>query len=430
VDERIFDWSQRTFNWPLGEYLTLIPTLRAARRALGPASDRVRSARSRVYFDEASMRSRGKLRLGMHDRGEEFIFADGSIHEGDLSGHKRHLPLHVKVIRRREMRIRGGETFDATSSHHLWPGLHFREELYVYMHIDRLIVEPGAALYVRGNVFVLACDMLVLKTVGEDEAAFADPVFDIRILGTDHPAFGQARPLPARDGAPGFDGEHGANRTPPSVRPSIFGPVGDTSVKPAPGGCGGDGGDGGDGTHGQNGGMAMLADIRLKSMRGFSPRQQVRIFSQAGQGRPGGAGGAGGAGGDGGSAPEWPGAGGAGGRGGDGGHGGHGGLSGHIFLTIPVGAGGTIEPCSMDSLGGPAGRGGAGGAPGRGGAKTDPRAPGSPCATDGRPGAPGRDGRAGRPRKGARIYISADDEQAEPCLHRTLERGRERNHEP
>ncbi|WP_284046875.1 hypothetical protein [Halomonas llamarensis] len=404
MEEISFDWTADDFVWPYGTYLTQIPTLEAARRALGPVSQTVRQARSRLYWRDGEIRNRGRLRLGMHDRGEEYVFANGNLHGDDRHGQSVHLPLHVKVLRLKTLRLGPGEVYDITSSHTYWPRLHYREELYVYMHVDRLVVAPGAVLQVRGNVLVLTCD----EAVADAPASFPEAsLLDVRILGTDHPAFSQFRRAPAEPGRVGQNGDPGRSVAPPRPRPSIFGPIHPPSPTNEAATDGGDGAAGADGTHGQNGGMCMLAAIHLGKLTGFPPGG-LCIFGQAGAGRPGASGGDGGAGGNGGSAPQAPGRGGHGGDGGTGGHGGNGGLSGHIFVEVPTDATAAVTTIAQDSLGGAPGYGGQGGHPGGGGhrllldgttsADLEP-------ASDGPPGHRGLDGRPGRGRKGPRIHI-------------------------
>lgn len=410
MEERSFDWTVDDFAWPYGTYLTQIPTLEAARRALGPVSQAARQARSRLYWRDGEIRHRGRLRLGMHDRGEEYVFANGSLHGDDRHGQSVHLPLHVKVLRLKTLRLGPGEVYDMTSSHTYWPGLHYREELYVYMHVDRLVVAPGAVLQVRGNVLVLACDEVVAEAPASVPGA---SLLDVRVLGTDHPAFSQLRRAPAEPGRAGHNGAPGRSAVPPRPRPSIFGPIHAPGPLNESATDGGDGAAGTDGTHGQNGGMCMLAAIRLGQLTGFPPGG-LRIFGQAGAGRPGGPGGDGGAGGDGGSAPQDPGRGGHGGNGGAGGHGGNGGLSGHIFVEVPADATAAVTTSAPDSLGGAPGPGGPGGQPGCGGrrlqldgttsAELEP-------AADGRPGCRGLSGRPGRGRKGPRIHVLTPAEE-------------------
>ncbi len=401
LPRRDFDFEDPQFNWPKGIYLTQIPTMQDARRVLGPSCDQQRKARSQLYWEQAQLRSRSRLRLGMHDRGEEYIFANGHLHPEDLQGQNVHLPLHIKVISLDHLHIGANEVFDATSSHRHWPGLHFREELYVVMKIGRLSVSPSAVLEVCGNVFVFECGEIRAEAGMTQSKGFC-----IRIRGTWHPAFSSVRTLPAEDGRKGSDGANGASRT-NTVTGSILGPVWSGSA--LRGDDGGKGGDGSDGTHGQNGGLSMLADIRIGHLRGF-PRKAICLTAQAGQGLPGGNGGDGGDGGSGGDAMHYPGAGGAGGRGGNGGHGGNGGLGSNIFVTIPKTAASSLHINSSPSqggLGGLAGRGGASGLNGQRWGQPDYQTMPTQIPICGQDGTPGRNGRS-RPAPPIHILFNSE----------------------
>lgn len=406
------NWADDWAGWPQGEYCVKIPTLQAGRRALGPASDSARIARSRVYWQQSQMRSRGRLRLGMHDRGEEYLLADGAIHETDLDGHRNHLPLHVGVICQPEIRIERGQTLDLTASHTWWPELDDREELYVVLDVDRLIVEPGARLQVRGNICVCNIGHLIAEAPGRS-GPLGSPQFEMAIRGTDHAAFSLLRDEVAQDGRKGPDGLDGRDAREPKPEPSIFGPLPSSDTLHEAATDGQDGTDGRDGTHGQNGGLAMVADIRIKQLTGFG-RNGLRVFGQASPGHAGGAGGDGGKGGDGGSGRTHAARGGAGGAGGNGGHGGHGGLAGNIFVELPCETRALVEACSLDSLGGAAGRGGLGGKAGRDG---EVKGSGKPaCVRTARSGRNGREGRPGRSRPGPCIHLLESAERPEPDI--------------
>jgi len=400
------------------------------RSLLGPTSDETRKQRSTVYFEAMPDKFRGKLRLGMHDRGEEYFFANGKIHVSDLVGQARHLPLHVKVIRLEEHRIRKDEIFDVSASYTSWENLHFREELYVYVHINKLIVEPGASIEVHGNVLVFTCDQLILEhtPVDEPKAGISKtPAFEIRVLGTQHPAYSAARRLPAAHGIAGHDGRAGSDSLATVVMPTPFGPFVHVVNSDINGQDGQDGQNGTDGTNGENGGMAMLADIQFGRLENF-PKASIRIFAQAGQGRTGGNGGQGGKGGAGGKSATPPnetkpweargGKGGDGGGGGKGGRGGNGGLSSNIFVQIPPKYLDLLVLCSCNSLGAPGGQGGRGGKWGDPGeAGTASEAAKGICGINGPDGA---EGKSGRSRQGPRIHILASDDPSEAQLSNIL----------
>lgn len=388
---------------PFGIHYGLVPSLAQARQLLGPASDLARAERGRDYFAPDQYRLRSRLRLGMHDRGEAYVFADAPLAEEDLAGHARHLPGHLTTIRFRQLELEPGQVLDVTTPPGAWPGLDPREELYVLLVVDRLTAAPGCALRVRGNVAVL--------DIGELEA---DGDFTILVRGTDHAPFSAVRTRAALHGRDGDDGVRGADGRAARVAAGAFGPV--VLEAGAPHGQDGADGDGGEpGTAGENGGMAMLADIRIGELVS-SPPAVLHIDGKGGPGHPGGAGGAGGAGGDGGDGieshpgtgepPGRQGLGGAGGGGGRGGAGGNGGLSSHIFVTLPGRQHHSVRLTSRPSTGGTGGGGGPGGAGGRHGRgvrgqHTD--------GDDAEAGPRGQDGRPGCDRDGPPMTLLSSD---------------------
>ena len=74
----------------------------------------------------------------------------------DRIGLKKHLPLHVKAVSVREKIIPADETWDLSIRGEHW-NLDEQEELYVIANVGRLIMEPGASLIIRGNLFFLLC---------------------------------------------------------------------------------------------------------------------------------------------------------------------------------------------------------------------------------------------------------------------------------
>jgi hypothetical protein len=398
---------------PQGVSYSLVPDLEHARRLLGPEHPTQRRARSRVFYRAGSYRQRARLRIGMHDRGEEYVFADGHIVPDDQDGHRRHFPLHVKAIRMGTLSVPAGVVLDASTTPDIWPGLHHREELYTIVRIDRLVMAPGSTLEITGDVA-----LVVLGSVDADAAGGASgrPA-SLRILGTRHPAFSLARREPARTGADGVCGAPGTDGRGVRLVATPFGllsddPAASRDTSGGPGTPGGAGRDGAAGGPGQNGGMAMFADIRIGSLRGFD-RGGFRVHAEAGAGQPGADGGRGGSGGRGGRGgdgrPPGPGgAGGPGGRGGAGGTGGSGGLSSNVFLTLPAADLLMLEAVSAPAAGGAGGQGGPGGAGGSGGSGTAP---------PGEAGPAGRDGRAGKARSGPPIWIFDAEAPGRPPLH-------------
>lgn len=408
-------------DWPTGTHFVLVPSAEEMRRLLGPAEDAIRRRRSAAYFARLQNSARARLPLGMHDRFEEYVFADGMIHARDAAGHARHLPAHLKVVRLPEFFIGAGETWDVTASHMDWGGVHFREELYVLVRVDRLIVEPGSAIAVQGNVLVLDCAQIQMQTVQAGTHPRRKDRFEIRILPTRHPAFSQLQATPGRAGESGPDGADGRDSSATQFVPTPLGAHLMEISQDRQGACGTDGADGKNGTAGQNGGMSMFADIRIGSLAGFK-RGSLRVSVQAGMGLPGGAGGSGGNGGAGGNGADGLDGlgeltqGGRGGRGANGGHGGHGGRGGNgglasdIFVRIPSAHAACLDLVSKESVGGPGSRGGAGGKGGPGGAHGALSNMGAEKkAPAGADGLPGRAGAPGRPRPGPTIHLFADD---------------------
>jgi hypothetical protein len=402
-------------DWPEGTQFVELPSINDARRLLGPVDEAVRRRRSDVYFAAMPHTGRTRLQLGMHDRGEEYIFADGRICADDAAGHARHFPAHLKVVRLRSHRIGRGRSWDVSASHTAWSGVDCREELYVLVRVDRLVVEPGSSLEVHGNILVLECGEIEMHRDGASSRS--QDLFEIRILPTRHPAFSRIRSAP---GAMGHSGANGAGGTDgrTSVVGTPFGPILNRISPSQAGAPGADGEPGGAGGAGQNGGMTMLTDFRIGALVGFGPAS-LRVTAQAGAGRPGSAGGRGGNGGAGGKGGDGldgvggfirgglGGRGGNGGDGGDGGRGGNGGLGSNIFIQMHEADVACLDLRSLDSVGGPGGPGGEGGAGGVGGAHgalAEAR-PGEICAPSGADGREGAAGAPGKARAGPRMHV-------------------------
>jgi len=394
-------------------YFTL-PTFEAG-RILSHATEEQRRKRQLSFFHPA-IAVRSRLGQGMHDRGEAMTFAAGEIPEADiLQGSTRHLPIHVKSVSVLSKTVRGGEMWDLSVRGEVW-GLDHMEELYSTVNVGRLVLEPGAAVIVQGNVFTLLCQELI---AGEDS--------QIRILPTPFSVDIRHGPHHGTDGEGGRDGMNGAHGRHASVEPCILGyRLRETIQECEVSGQGGeDGRPGLRGADGRNGGMAKLAEITIREITG-----KIAVFAQAGDGGYGGRGGDGGRGGGGGDGgPGYrtmegilqagrSGSGGSGGHGGNGGNGGSGGISSNIYVNVPDGDVAKVNRISRASVGGAGGRGGRGGAPGT---------PGQVChgvhdyengqpGLGGEPGAAGRPGIDGRSRPAPRIFLNeeVDQSQGEP----------------
>ncbi|VTM11924.1 Uncharacterised protein [Raoultella terrigena] len=88
------------------------------REVLCRASAEIRRRRSRVFYQGIAARQR--LAQGMHDRGEEFVYADGVIHPRDAVGLSHHLPLPVKLVSVKEKVVKANEVWDLSVRHDQW----------------------------------------------------------------------------------------------------------------------------------------------------------------------------------------------------------------------------------------------------------------------------------------------------------------------
>ena len=386
-----------------------LPTVLDVRRVLSSATEASRRERQKTFFNPP-IAARRRLGQGMHDRGEAVIFADGVIDEADVDGESRHLPARVKAISVAEKTIAAGEMWDVSVRGSDW-GIDDMEELYVTVNVGRLIIEPGASLIVRGNVFSLLCQEIVARDNTPEDA------FHIGILPTPFSvdfAHGPLHGIHGTDGASGRDGL--AGRTLEAERTLIgFRLREAANLAVMNGSAGEQAKNGTDGARGRNGGMCKVAELTLRRVTG-----PLTVFVQAGSGGDGGNGGHGGNGGRGGDAGDghklWHGIinggdGGAGGRAGDGGHGGHagnGGLASNIYIDVPVADEHKITRIALPSRGGKGGAGGRGGAGGAGGLQGR----GPTIEFDGKPGKRGEngvhgcDGRHGKSRPAPWIFLN------------------------
>src|ERR1044072_8169467 len=396
-------------------YLT-IPTIEQAREVLSRAGRHARELRGKTFFD--AIRTRQRLGQGRHDRGEAATFADLELTPEDEYGLRKHLPVHVQAISVCNHTIRENEVFDVSVRGHVWE-LNDYEELYVILNVGTLILEPGASLVVRGNVFSLLCQRLARSAPRPEPRDPNTEAFDIGILPTPFSVDFKSGSLNGADGRRGYDGHSGADGKGVECCGSVFGPiVSHESLTSRDGAPGGPGGHGAAGSPGRNGGMCKLAEltIRYADAKG----QPFIVFSQPGRGGSCGRGGDGGDGGHGGSGgpggrslrgPIFNGAGGNGGEGGDGGNGGgggHGGIASNIYVTVPPEQEDQIICISRPSefgdggVGGTGGRGGAAGLAAQGGMPE----PTVSDATAGGAGTGGKPGRRGRGRAGPAMFLN------------------------
>ena len=118
-----------------------VPTLDDCRPFLG--STKAQRNQRAVSFFNPGIAVRKRLGQGLHDRGEASVFAGGALSEDDRPALAEHLPLHAKAISFVEKVIPAGQTWDVSVRGEHW-GLDDMEELYVFLNVGTLVIEPGA----------------------------------------------------------------------------------------------------------------------------------------------------------------------------------------------------------------------------------------------------------------------------------------------
>ena len=369
-----------------------VPDLDGFRRLIR-STPRARDIRAKTFFNPP-VQARRRLGQGLHDRGEAAVFALASLADEDRQALAVHLPLHFKGISIAEKTVPAGAIWDVSVRGDVW-GLDDMEELYVVVNVGRLVLEPGAALAVRGNVFVLGCDLIEVR---EPRGPW-----QIGILPTPHSVDFRDGPMRGADGAHGAPGIDGRSGREIDTEETFLGLTAREEIDPKVlcGGAGAPGSPGACGARGRNGGMCKLAELSFGAVNGA-----MTVFSQAGCGGDGGRGGDGGNGGRGGHGIAGPklfagkladGPGGGGGGGGNGGHGGRaggGGIASNIYVSVPDAARGQVTRIARPAEPGIPGAGGRGGAGGHAG-QSGGQAPRPAAGRDGRPGKPGAAGRTG-----------------------------------
>lgn len=391
-----------------------IDNVEDGRKILSMATSEQRKKRQETFFSP-SILLRCNLGLGFHDRAEAYFFADGDIPEKDKEVVDRYFPLHARSMSIPERVIRRGEIWDVTATGERW-GIKREREVYNILNIGRLKIEVGGKLQVRGNVFSLLCQELIVESDGSQ----SNEDYHIGILPTPFPVDLRNGPFHGEDGENGQDGMNGRDGAPPFLENTILGPIlrlptGMTMVDRN--GCTGTSGTSGTpGSNGRNGGICRIAEITVRHLEG-----KLKLFSQPGQGGNGGNGGCGGNGGNGGHGANGarhlkgvllPGSGGNGGDAGDGsrgGNGGNGGISSNIYVNVPSGSVKAVHCLSLPAAGGRAGLSGRAGLPGRGGKKGCLDNVASE-AKDGNDGLPGKESnitpKPGRQREAPDIYVN------------------------
>jgi hypothetical protein len=389
-----------------------IPSVAAARSLL-PATPVQRARRQAVFF-APEIALRRAIGQGVHDRLEAAVFADGDIDLGDEAGAARHFPFPAKATSVLRKSVATGEVWDLSARGAEF-GLDDLDDLLAVVNVGELVLAPGAAVIVRGNLLVLVVQRLVCLSSPADSHGCG-----IQILPTPFSVDPRRDRVRAADGRDGIDGIDGAAGVRAETRPGFLGPrlVAPAEAGQADGQPGSAGTPGGAGAAGASGGPSKLADITIGELVGT-----LTLRAGAGAGLPGGAGGDGGRGGAGGAGAAGVravgatvpagrgGDGGAGGDGGRGGRGGSGGISSNVFVTVPVDATARIRVFAEESpggRGGSGGRAGGGGRAGSGGAADRPGDRAGQAGRDGAAGAPGAPGRDGRTRPAPPVYINED----------------------
>jgi len=386
-----------------------LTNLAQARRVLSRATPAARRLRAATFFD--AIRDRQDIGQGLHDRGEAACFAEGEIPASDAAGHRRHFPVKVRLMSVMQQVVAAGQTLDVSVRGDRW-GVDEMEELYTVVNIGRLVLEPGARVIVRGNVFSLTCQ--VIRLLGAPHGPRGtERGCHIAILPTPFPVDYGSGPVDGEPGVTGSAGSAGSAGFAPRPEQGLLGPMLPSGVRAEAmtGGAGKPGEPGGMGGRGRNGGMAKLAELTIRSFEG--PPLPLVVLARGGTGGDGGPGGPGGDGAHGGQSLTGPvrgGNGGDGGPGGDAGRGGHpgnGGLASNVYLTVPPGEEHRVLPVSVA---GQPGRPGDPGRPGRGGqggrAGTGPAGHEGTSGRDGPAGNPGISGRLGRIRTPPAIFVN------------------------
>jgi hypothetical protein len=379
------------------------------RRLFSVATPEQRMERQKTFYTPG-LAIRSRLGQGIHDRGEAFVFADEPIHESDQQGLSNHFPAHGKTLSVFKKTVSANETWDVTVSADVW-GIDESEELYTTVNIGELILEPGARIVIRGNVFSLLCQKLVYKGT----LSYNQEDYQIGILPTPFSLDMRKGPENGAHGTHGLKGSNGKDGINYQAQSTIIGLQITDTVDPEKmnGTDGGNGHHGQPGGHGRNGGMSKIAEVTLRAVEG-----QIRLFSRAGKGGDGGDGGNGGAGGNGGNGGKGyklitgilpggkAGSAGNGGHAGTGGNGANGGLSSNIYINVPAQYAALIKATSLPSQPGKAGKAGV---PGKAGQPGLPGKSPGPIARDlqhGAAGEPAKAGRKGKARHAPWVFLN------------------------
>jgi hypothetical protein len=346
----------------------LVRSVEAARTLLPVTPARRRRRQAGFFGPEIALRR--AIGQGVHDRLEAAVFAAGEIDLDDEAGAGRHFPFPAKATSVLRRELGPGECWDLSVRGAEF-GLDDLEDLLVLVNVGELVLGPGAAVVVRGNLLALVVQRLICAPQ-ESPAGY-----HLGILPTPFSVDPRRNRTRAADGREGLDGVPGRSGVQAQTRPSFLGPllVGSPPDQIIGGEPGTDGTAGTDGAPGAAGGPSKLADITIGELVGT-----LVLRAEAAAGLDGGAGGQGGRGAAGGAGAAevqalgatvragHGGNGGSGGPGGRGGRGGSGGISSNVFLTLPPEQVDQVRVLAVPSIGGRGGAGGRGGTGGRGGA--------------------------------------------------------------
>lgn len=373
-------------------------------RSFVAATPEQRKQRLEQFFT-SPLRRRQRLPQGVHDRVECYVLAGGTLQEADFPKINTHFPVSAHTLSVAEKRIGKNECWDVTASVTDPPA-----KTYTLVNVGRLILEEGAHIIVRGDVFFFLCQELIVHPAGKGSTEG----FHIGILSGQSVSSFQNEPFPSIQGKPGLCGADGKSDY---SRRTLLGPILNAEVHPADlNGSGGQNGENGlPGHSGANGNLCYIAEIAIRELHG-----DLTVYTRAGDGEDGTAGTGGGRGGDGGNGAQGcrhlngilpsgnGGNGGNGGSGGNGGNGGRGGISSNVYLLVPPEAETRIRCEAFPSVGGKGGCGGPfgrGGKAGKGGTKNGDIFSGS-NGTDGVNGVCGKNGRDGKSREAATVFIN------------------------
>jgi hypothetical protein len=384
-----------------------------AMRELSPATPEQRRRRAEVFFNPV-IAARSRLGQGGHDRFEAVVFAEGTLDPALAAYGAGFFPFPIRTLSVLRKHVRRGECWDLSVRGDRW-GLAPIGDICSAVNVGELVIDPGGAVVVQGNLLILVVQRLLCPDVGRPSP------YRLGILPTPFSVDSGSGPLNGANGESGADGLDGTDGVRAAARTTIVGPQ--LLAEPVPnaehGRDGGDGEPGSRGANGRTGGPTKLADITIGELVG-----SLTILAAGGCGGDGGDGGRGGNGGRGGDGAAGlralggtvgagrGGRGGRGGDGGDGGRGGHGGICSNVFVSVPAHQARNVHVLAVPAFGGRSGRGGAGGEGGRGATggedsrATHQAARRAASGRDGGAGVDGRPGRIGRDRPAPPVFVN------------------------